>query len=364
MAENTQRLPGKQVIYLTNVAAAADDDTCGMRYWFSNLEGGTGVTKRDTIVAQLLDREIHADLAQIAQLPDISPAAIQLLVDNAVAHLTPRDKLDTKCMELLYRRLGWMVAFALYQEPKVRDSYRTLPIEPKLLLDKENLHVEVYPDRLLKHKTSGEVVYREYVPMQAGLTQERWQQGWHYNIRLHVGIAAATGAADPTLHPTYGEVIGLSRGYRSVIDGRLVHPYVWGWKSATNAEWTHNTSGRAGNWTSCPVWEFPAGLVAWVQMCGEGVAKSQFPSSPPVYFNQRFLNDWIARRLHREREIAGIRSGALVNHYLRSIYFGKVTTACYPAQGDLCPFLYACWNQPTPLTPPSKELYAPALESL
>jgi hypothetical protein len=48
-------------------------------------------------------------------------------------------------MELLYRRLGWMNAFALFIEPGIRRLYLTIPMDEEITLDRAPLSVKVRP---------------------------------------------------------------------------------------------------------------------------------------------------------------------------------------------------------------------------
>lgn len=366
--DNKTKLPGTSVIYMTDVSNVEVDDTCGMRYWYRKYEAGDGIINKDTIIGKLIDDQTHADLRTLSTMVDISVPAIQDVVDDALGALTATDKGDAKKMELLYRRLGWFVSFALFQEPAVREKWDTLPCESAIILDKDPLWVVAYPDRLMKHKKTGEITYREYVGMAPGLTREKWLQSWHYNIRLHVGLAAAcdeTVQPDPTLRPAYAQVMGMSKGHYSTLDNRLIHPYVWGYKDVHTGEWTSTmTERKAGHWIPAPVWDYPGGIVAWVRMLGESVARSQFQMSPAVYLNKDILDAWAGARIHREREIESIRGVSTSNPYMRSIYFRRVTNQCRPAEGDACQFHSACWDKKIGLAPLKTGAYVPNNPSL
>lgn len=331
--------------YLTDVTQARTDDTCGMQYWYSTQEKGFGVTKADRLVLDLLDKEIHRDLRALADMKDISPRAIQDVIDSILEPLSGEDRQDTRRMELLYRRLGWFAAFALYVEPKIREDYETLPIDEGLVLDKDPLWVMTAPDRLLKSKRHTDTVYREYVPVPAGVTLQKWMQGWHYDIRLHLGLAAARESVAKQNMPTYGQIMGMSRGFFSVLDGRLVHPYIWGYKLKGKDEWSYTINNlKEGTWEPVPVWTFPGGIVNWVKMCGEGIANNMFQYSPAVYLNKDMLEDWVAQRIHREREINAFKEAARQNQHIRNVHFPRRTGQCRPGMGDECPYLHLCWT--------------------
>lgn len=355
------KIPERSLVYMTDVSGAEMDDTCGMRFWFNKMEGGKGILNKDSIIPQLLDGEIHNDLRSLSYMNDISAHAIQKIIDGVLAGITKEDRQDIRKMELLYRRLGWFAAFAMWIEPDIRAEFDTLPIDPALVLDKNPLFVVTYPDRLLRQKSKdgkGEIILREYIPMNHSFNQERWLQSWHYNIRLHVDLMAAQiGVKDPTMVPNYAQVVGLWRGYRSSLDNRLCHPYVWGYYNKSREEWTHEPSNRADGWELRPIWTFPGGIVAWVRMCGKATASSQFRSSPPVYLNKDMVDGWVGRRVHREREIESQKEAASKNRFIRGVFFGKITKECY--SDEPCPYLNACWDRQQGVDPLQSGLYVP-----
>jgi hypothetical protein len=342
-------------IFLTDIGQVEMDQTCGMRYWMNHYEGGTGILKRDTVIDLLLDTEVHNDLRTLASMPDIDPLSVQAVISEVLSHLTAADKQDVKKMELLYRRLGWFAAFAMFIEPDIRHEFDTMPSDPAMVLDRDPLFVVSYPDRLLLRKGTGEIILREYVPMPPGLTADKWLKSWHYNIRLHVAIAAAL---DMDIKIASAEVVGMARGFYSLLDNRLVHPYVWGYLNKATQEWSPTKpDNMRGSWDIAPVWEFGGGVVSWVRMCGERVARSQFHTSPSVFLNKDILDAWIAARVHRERSIREVVAVATTNHHLRNVYFPRVTNHCEPANGDSCPYRDACWDKQISLMPLKSSSY-------
>lgn len=336
----------RKVIHIADMEGAEVDDTCGMKYWYSFMEGGRGIIPKDHVIPDLIDREIHNDLAAIAEMEVINPSTLQAAVDEILARLTPKDKEDQYKMELLYRRLGWLVAFALYVEPNIRATFDTIKTDRELLLNRDPLFVVTYPDRILKSKANGELSYREYVMMPPGMNRHLWLNSWQYRVRLHIGQAAAEASLKQ--HVTYGQVMGLSKGYYSIMDKRLVHPYVWGYYHARKEEWTHSDAvikENASGWQMMPTWKFPGGIIAWVRMCGEAAAFAQFPMSGVVKQNMGLVEEWSDHRLHREREIKGVNGACQGNHKLRAIYFAKQTKECTTTMGEDCPYMKACWDK-------------------
>lgn len=346
-----------QVTYLTDVNSSEMDDSCPMKTWHSRFEGGRGIEPKEGIVTKRILEETHADLRMLANLEDLSAENIQRICNEAVAGLTDEDYKDRQKMEFLYRRLGWFAAFATFIEPTIRGQYENVPCDSEVVLDHDPLWVIATPDRLLKHRATDELLYREYVLMPASLTNRKWLQQWHYNIRAHIGMAATEDAMKVKV--TFGQIMGLSEGYISTIDARLVHPYVYGYHRGD--EWSPNFKTEDDGWKRAPIWEFTGGIVNWVTLCGRTMAENQFPFSPYIIKNAHLVDEWCARRLSRERTIRNMTDVAHTNYHIRGLHFQKHTSQCKPADGSECQFLKACWNPELKVNPFKSGDYIPNL---
>ena len=338
-----------QSVFVTSVQDAAVDELCQRRYWLQNLEGGIGLVRKDDLVPNALLEESIRDIRTIGTMEDLTPGTIQDAIDEITSALSPEDKADVRKMECLYRRLGWLAAWALYVEPEVRVKYTNIPIDFNATYQRNPLWVMTTPGRVLQEKDAPQdTIYQEFMPFPQMLGRQHWLQSWLYNIRLHIGIAAATDELNRMID--FGEVVGLAQGYRSSVDGRLSHPYVWAYRHKTTGRWASTISSLgAGSstpeWEAAPVWEFAGGVVRWVQQCGETVARGQFPVSPRTTLNSNLLTGWGNKRLRREREIRAMGMPCRDNGQLRDIHFAQSTVACRPAMGDPCPFLKVCWDR-------------------
>lgn len=335
-----------KTVYLTDLNASQTDQVCPRRFWLREMEAGCGIVNKEEVIPSQILAQTQEDLRVLAGMADISAPAIQAVIDDILSGLTSEDRQNTKRMEILYRRVGWLAAFALYVEPIWREAYDTLDIADEVVLDRDPLFVSFQPGRVLRSKDiSQDIIYREFVPMEPGLTHRLWMQGWHYNPRLHLGITAVEEQISKAV--TYGEVVGLDMGHYSIMDTRLIHPFVWGYHNPEKQEWAPTiaaTGGKPGAWKSAPVWEFPGGVVAWVKMVGEYICKRLFPMSPPVFLKREVVDSWCGERLHRERLINGVKSTCHTNFFLRDVNFPKRTEHCRPATGEACSYLKACWS--------------------
>lgn len=330
----------EKMLFYEDRSAAETDDRCGMRYWWNRLEGGKGIVPKEEPLALLLGRETHLDLAQVARMEDISPAVIQEAINDILKDISEEDKQFQKKMELVYRRVGWLAAFALFIEPGIRLKYDNISIEREILLNRTPLRVGVTPDRLLCLKSDpSHVEYREYKTTISA--SNKWCQSWPFQIQLHLGIQAASEWLK--IPVKFGQIMGLMKGYET--GDRLSHPYVWGYRNERTGAWTHEyDKARSRDWSPMPVWEYPGGVVEWVLRCGLETAQGQFPHSAPVFLNVQMLNEWVDRRTYRQRTIRAIKTNCLASPRLKVLHFEKRTSQCRPAFGDHCPYLRACWN--------------------
>jgi hypothetical protein len=348
--------PSSKVIYLENRSAAETDDKCGMAYWWSQLEGQTrtetgGIVPNVEADALMVGREIHEDMQALATMEDLSPYHLERLLEEIVHSVPTTDRESLSKMEKLYRRLGWIAAWGLYMEPIVRETWDNVAVEGELILDRDPLWVPVTPDRVLRHKKHKYLSYMEFKSTISA--SNKWMSSWKYAIQLHLGITAIeeefvrSGREEKI---AYAQIVGLMKG--EVRTGKLSHPYVWAYRNNSNGEWTHEyQKARGAQWEACPVWEYEGGIVKWVQRLGKEVALEQFPFSSVVTLNSRMVDDWCARRLSRQMEIAEVKAACQEDWDTRVVYFEPRTRNCRPPFGDSCPYLGLCWNATIQLDP-------------
>jgi hypothetical protein len=348
-SESQTGLPPDDPIYTEDRSGAELDDRCGMAYYWNRIFGGRGIVPKDEPEALQVGREIHEDFAAIGELPDsqLTRSALECTIEGFLAKLSADDMAFTKHMERLYRRLGWYIAWATYIEPALRRDWENVSIESDIILDRTPLWVSTTPDRILRNRMNKEVL--QYVELKSTISaSQKWLDSWRYAIQLHIGIKAASEELGEEIK--YAKIYGLMKGQRSAVDDRLVHPYVWAYFNTASGKWSHEYE-RGANWVPRPVWEFPGGIVSWViDICGEWTAKSQFPTTAPVFLNEKMLNEWTDRRLSRQKQIADWQTNPRTVWKLTEI-FPKKQSFCRPAFGDACPYVAACWNAQTNYDP-------------
>jgi hypothetical protein len=351
----------KKILLLHRSGGELDDD-CGMAYFWNQVYANEAagvqagiVPKKEAIYLQV-GRETHEDLAMIAEMEDISPEALRTRCAELTATLTDEDRLDRAMMEVLYRRLGWLVAFALFVEPDLRRDFETVYLEDELILDRTPLWVPVTPDRVLRDRKDGRLVYWEWKSTMT--TGFKWTNSWPYAIQLHIGMKAIEEELGEAVK--YSQIIGLYKGYESQADHALNHAYVWAYRNTGTGEWTHDyQKGRGASWERAPVWEYPGGIVSWVERLGKEVAQGMFPRSPQVHLNEMMLDGWVRRKTARMEAIDKVRATSQWDRNVREVTFEQRSKRCRPAFGDACPYLGLCWNASMNDRPMASGLYQP-----
>lgn len=337
------------VSFYTDRSAIELDWTCGMAYYLNRIEGERGIVPRDEASFFLVGREIHEDMQWCATTPnpevDIYPHVEKLMGPYM-------GSVDQLVLEPLYRRLGWITAFALYIEPKIRAEYDTIMLEKELCFDRDPLMVGVTPDRILRSKVDPKMIrYREY---KSTITMgKKWQDYWPFAVQLHMGIAAAEEELKEEV--TCAEIMGIYKGYEK--DGKLRHPYVWAYYNPKTDEW--GMEYKYGL-TLRPTWEYPNGIVGWVQKCGPDVARDVFTFSRPVFKDVRLLELLVEQETQRAMTIAEVKEACRKDPKLRVVHFPMRFTKCRPAWGGPeCPYLAACHNASVNQDPLGSGLYVP-----
>lgn len=334
-----------KIVYITNLRTSMVDDTCARRLWFERFEKGTGARLKSEVIPDAILQETHRDLRtlQFMKDEDLTVSDLKAMVQSILSGLTHTDLANIPNMECLYRRLGWLVSYAIFVEPFLRRTQESLLLPEELILDREPLHIAVTPGRLLQDKATRKVIYRTYVP--TWNVSHNWRESWKYAIHPQVELAAVAEALNVNIDAF--QVVGLYKGFvsRGSTQDRLSHAYVQAYHNTVTDEWTHNyLVGRGEEWEETYVWNYPGGLVDWVVKCGRDVAERQFPLTTPTPANPGMLQDWVQRRLGRERLMASASPLSQTNEYHRGQNFPRNTTSCTPVHGERCAFLSTCWD--------------------
>lgn len=326
-------------IMLLDRSGGETADRCAMAYWHNRIACDGGIVPVDTSPHLEVGRDVHEDLQAIATLEDISAENIGRIVEHGLVEaLAGSSELDQVAKEVAYRRFGWAAAFALFIEPRIRELYENESVEGELILDREPLWIPVTPDRVLRSRQTGKRVYREYKSTIS--SSGKWLGSWRRAPQLHLGMAAIE---EDGMEIAYAQVMGLMKG--QVRDGRLAHPYVWGYRNTATGKWSHDyQQARGSNWSPAPVWEYPGGLVEWVVNCGADTASQQFPHTEPIFLNRPLVDSYVARWTAQLAQWGTVEELCKHDANARAVFFPQRTGQCEPPFGDPCPYRMACWN--------------------
>lgn len=301
------------------------DWTCGQKLWLSKFQDGLGIIPVQEASYFIQGREIHEDLAAIANGEAI---------DNTVRRIIPGEwPSDTTSAEILARRVGWAVGFKLFVEPIIRAKYENVSVESEIVLDRTPLWIGVTPDRVLRDRSDGKLVYREYKTSKD--FSGSWMAHWPYAIQLHLGIAALEEELGESIK--FAQIQGLLKG--GVYKGRMTHPYVYSYVNRQGDLCAYKPGLEL-----VAVWNWPGGVVDFVTRKGEDVAREVFPLSEPIFADHRLIESLVDSRLNRAREIDANKETARANLDVRRLVFEPRYSQCRPQFGSPCPYLACCHN--------------------
>lgn len=333
--------------FVIDLESANLDSACSRKLWFHKYHREHGITANTALLSNEMYQATLSDMRTIALMQDISQAAIQEMIDDVLLSLVPADLTNTRAMELLYRRLGWLAAYALFVEPQIRKIYRTIDIAEESYLDRDSLRILLPTSgRLLQHRNNHQIEHRDFV--QTGTINAKWRDGWQWNIRPHLSLLAIRESL--SMKVDFARITGLATGFVPALPNpQLHHPYVYAYFNVATHEWTHQFKLKdedGGTWKERPVWEFHGSLTDWVIRLGSTIAEQQFPLSPKIPLNGRIVEEWLARRLHRERHLHAVKTVCQTNLAIRNLHFPMQTDQCAPVHTAPCPYKDLCWSEP------------------
>lgn len=332
-------------ILLDDRSGMEQDWKCGMSYYWNRVHNGTGIVPAEEADYFIVGRNIHEDFDYLARMPELSEEALW----SYAAGLIP-DTTDQMALEVAHRRAGWFLAYGLYIEPLIREEWENVSVESEIILDRTPLWMCVTPDRILRNRNTGELVYEEYKSTK--FNNKGWHDYWPHAVQLHLGLLAVEEELGLPL--AYGRIRGLEKGYDK--DGKLRHPYTYAYWSEKTDLWQVEYKWGL---TLRPVWEYPGGILEWVKFCGEQVALEMFPVSRPIFLNRRIIDPMIERRIIRMQEIRNFKDGSMGPDVPVTSIFEQRFTQCSPVIGAPCAYLAACHNGEVNADPIASGVYVP-----
>lgn len=340
-----------EVPNITDRTTITTDQTCGMARWWYKEEAYGGIVPATTPDYLTVGAHIHEDMADAAH-----GVTLEELVGRALIKVQGSN--DQLALEAAYWRAGMCAANVLFIEPDFKALHDDAAIEEELILAylAGNLWVACTPDRVAYRKLDSRPVYREYKSVK--YANAGWFKHWPKAIQMHIGLKAwelETG------EKPIGYVVGLVKGQWK--EGRLHHPYVYGWVKADAEGGVSNPANWQAEYkyglTATGVWEYPGGIIKWVEKLGKDVAVGLFPISEPIMCDDRLLEDLMIARAARERLLNLVRDTCRDNRELRTKFFEPCFERCQPVVGAPCVYLAACHNREVNTDPIGSGLYVP-----
>lgn len=332
-----------QLIYLTDRTTIETDWSCGMKLWWYKYEGGKGLSPTKEAAYFLDGRDLHEDAHGLAEQGGDYQDWARSRCDEILSTAKQGDH-DQVRLEAASRRAGWLAANALYIEPGIRLEFENLSLETEIVLDRDPLWIATTPDRVLRRRSNGALVIRDYKSFASRFPV------WDYAAQLQILIKAVEEEYDSPVD--YAQIMGFQKGDNRY--GRLSHPYTWAYTIDGTSGWQHRYKYGL---THTPVWEYPSGIFNWVESLGKEVAEEVFPFSRPIFLNERLLDDLIRARTKREQELYVIKEACQDDRDLRAAYFEPRYSACRPLFGSPCAYLEACHNAVVNADPIGSGLY-------
>lgn len=346
------------MIYYSDRSGSELRRKCPRAFFWNRLAGPSerGIVLKEEAAALRIGGETHEDFRVLAETDDISPEGIDELIEPLVFKAQKVDVFEQRKLEELYRRIGWLTAYALFLEPTVREEFEDIAIENEIAFQaRPDYIIGVTPDRLLRHRESGVRVYREY---KTTITASRgWLESWHYKPQVHLGLKSAAELLGGG--SSYAQIVGLLKG--EIRDGRLSSPLVYAWKKIDgeniSENWRFDYAEARSGFVATGAWEYPGSYVEFVQRVGREKAEGVFPHTEPIFLSEKLLEEYISEEYLRAVEATREGPACRGDEARRGVVFPKNTDACRPIFGDPCPYRAACWNSSVNENPIASGLY-------
>ncbi len=333
----------KAIPLLTDRTTIETDWTCAMKRWWYKHHGGTGIVPASEPRYFAEGRAVHEDMAAVL-------TGDQQVPERLWAAMPTRDA-GQLALEPAWRRLGWAIAARQWWVPATLTDRKVRLVETELILDRSPLWVASTADAVLEIEAGAYAGQLEVIDFKSTRDAgQNWQLHWPYAVQMHLQIKAVEEELKQPV--AWLRVVGLMKGQERY--GRVYHPYVYAYRNADGKLFNDYATGRE----AAPMWEHFETLdqyTNYVVGLGPDVGMAQFPSSHPIFLNQRLLDELVQERTEREQQVAQ----GLEQDWPPGVLFPHAFHECRPAFGSECPYLAACHNAEVNRDPVGSGLYVP-----
>lgn len=333
--------------YWVELMEADKEVGCKRLYWNRMLERGTGLLAKGEILSEQMEAASREDMRMLRAAQDLTIPTLEKVIGEILQGAQNEPTHNYLAKELLWRRLGWVAAQALFFEPALRSHYDYVELPETIVINKDPMFIHTPLGILLRDKFTGEFIYRD---IQLGPCTTPWldhfaYRGWPQLVMQ--GLSEELKVKVETM-----QVVGLNNQTgittdRTLTPGAWRNPYVYGKWHITGGTWSpYRASERieyANQTRPKAIWEHPLGLVRWVQSCGGEVAMEQIKVSPKIRLDKAKVSHWLTQRLHREEqlEVAAIQP---ITPKMLATYFPQNGHHCIDLlTGKQCAYHLPCW---------------------
>jgi hypothetical protein len=307
--------------YFSRTAADTDDDCPRHRYW-STVYGGRGLEtnepKENLDFGTAAHRSLQSTWEQKPLVGVYDNFSLPLRwVGEGLAwayssSVYPR-----------YREEGWKLLHA-EKEVQAHIGFSPKGRELKLLAQ---------PDLLLQHEETG--INRYVEGKTSKLLTPAYFRSWRYNPQAAAGFEGVRQTLGIKVDDYVIQV--LYKGTYDKEENRWLSEFVPAWYNPFLEKYAAKRPKNYANWKRVALEDVKVSPTEWFAGLDKHLLAQQVPETPPMVFDQKMVQGWLAARCKREGEIADTDPD---NREAFEQRFKK----CSPVMGFECPFLSLCWN--------------------
>lgn len=324
---------------------AEKDATCKMQRYLSTEWGGTGMDAVDTGWDRLFGNVQHGFLQTLALTGTIDYVKVRETVlkacqDVGLNHISARDwaAISEGQLRGFVRHIWphWMAEYDIIETEKLR-AWECAP----------GYIFRYRQDILLRNKYDGHIRYPDYKT--TGSDDPKWIASWAKSPQLHSSMYAIKQQGVDVQHSI---VPGLYKGYRDRKTGVQRSIFAYGWVNreyVTVPEYSYEYK-RGKGWELFSTFEEFPDLDQWIAKMPSEILSAQFPTTGPIFLNEKIGETYFRQQLIREKDVA---EGMFLLETAPSVeaiqaildrYFPQSFSKCDPAYGFKCDYMPYCWQ--------------------
>lgn len=331
-------------IYYCSYSRNDADSTCPRKRYLGSEWGGTGLSPIqggwDLLYGDIIHK--YLNLQAFGAGFDYSEVRNETL-EEALKYFPEATAKDYAALAE-----GHIRGFVKYLWPLLMAEYSVVETEQLRHWEVEPQHVFRFKqDLLLKHKTTGMLLYVDYKTTSSDSPQ--WLGSWLKSPQLHSSIYALEKGYN--IKVDRAQVIGFYKGWKDKKTNRPTSIFAKGWVNREypmSPQYSYEYMRNKG-WEPFSVFDEFDDLSGWVADMPQGVIEKQFPCTAPISPRPDVGEKYFKQLMFREREVASAlqrleaaESDLAITNILDE-HFPQDFNKCDPAYGFKCEFKDLCW---------------------